>query len=389
MLQALFELQWLDAVDIGIVALVLYMGITWLRRSHAALVALGIAMLAGLYTGSRALDLELTSMAFHGFFSASLIVLVVIFQEELRQGFEELAGWVLGRRDHVRPRLDTTQILAEALGNLAKRRFGALVVIPGLQSLRRHVAGGTELAGKLSVPLLESIFDPHTPGHDGAAIVENRLVSHFGVQLPLSKNVAHRSDLGTRHSAALGLSELTDALCLIASEERGTLSVASGGTLRQVGSPNELALLLERFFRKSLPLEQRRGWWSRLFTENRGAKGVAAALAGALWLIFVPGSRPVELTVSVPVEIQHVPDGFDLVSVEPSRVEATLGGPRRDLLFLDTAALAVRVDASLAGQGRRTFELSDADLSGRRGVAVQGLRPQAVKISLEKAQKGS
>jgi uncharacterized protein (TIGR00159 family) len=376
-------------VDIGIVALVLYTGISWLRRSHAALVALGIALLAVLYTGSRALDLELTSMAFQGFFSASLVVLVVIFQEELRQGFEELAGWVLGRRDHVRPRLDTTQILAEALGNLAKRRIGALIVIPGLQSLWRNVGGGTEVGGKLSVPLLESIFDPHTPGHDGAAIVENRLVSHFGVQLPLSKNVAHRGDLGTRHSAALGLSELTDALCLVASEERGTISVANGGTLRLVGSPNELALLLDRFFRKSLPLEQRRHWSSRLFTENRGAKAVSVALAAALWLVFVPGSRPAQLTVSVPVEIQHVPAGFELVSVEPSRVEATLGGARRDLLLLDTAALAVRVDASLAEQGRRTFQLSDADLSGRGGVAVRGLRPQTVRISLEKARQGS
>lgn len=383
MFQELSELRWVDALDITAVAILLYGGITWLRRSHAALVALGIALLAAVYGGARVLDMELTALAFQGFFAVLLVVLVVIFQEDLRQGFEDLAGWALGRREHVRPRLDTTQILVEALGNLAKRRIGALVVVPGLQPLRRHVHGGIELGGRLSVPLLESLFDPNSPGHDGAVVVENRVVSTFGVQLPLSRNVARRADLGTRHSAALGLAELTDACCVVVSEERGTISVASGGLLRQLGGLQELGSTLEGFFRRSLPLSQRRSFLRRLLTEQRSLKLLATGVATGLWLIFVPGSEPAEQTLRIPVAVS-LPAGHELALVQPASVQAILRGRRRDFLFLDAGELAVHVDASASRPGRRRVALQRSDVTGQNGITVQSLSPESVEIAVQR-----
>jgi diadenylate cyclase len=267
------------------VAALLYAGITWLRRSHAALVALGLCLVALVYLGARLLELHVTTWVFHGFFAAAALVAVVLFQEELRQGLEELAALAMGRREDHRPRFDTAEILAHALARLAQEKIGALVVVAGMQKLDRHVQGGEPLGGQLSAALLESLFDPHSPGHDGAVVVEDRRVSRFGVHLPLARGAGLPPGSGTRHSAALGLSERTDALCLVVSEERGTLSIARHGALRPVANPEELARLIGAFYRERRALRAPRPTLRSLARGHRVEKAAAVVLALFLWLV--------------------------------------------------------------------------------------------------------
>ncbi len=224
-------LRWVDLLDIGIVASLVYAVILWLRRSQASLVALGLALLCGVYLAARLLDLQLTTLAFQSLFAVSILVGVIIFQEEIRQAFEEFAGWALGRQREAQPRLDTREILVEWIFELARQRRGALIVLRGRHLLDRHLQGGTELDGRLSGALLASLFDPHSAGHDGAVIVDNRRVTRFGVHLPLARKAQVAVGLGTRHRAALGLVERTDALALVVSEERGEISAARNGQL--------------------------------------------------------------------------------------------------------------------------------------------------------------
>lgn len=285
MIEALRQFAWADVLDVAIVACGIYFAITWLRRSRAALVAVGFALLAALFLVARWLDLGLTVWVLQGLFAALALVLVVLFQDELRRAFEQLAAWALGRRDDHRPRLDATEILVRSLSRLARERVGALVVVPGIQRLERHVSGGVELGGELSQALLESLFDRHSPGHDGAVIVEDRRVVRFGVQLPLSRNVEHLAETGTRHSAALGLSERSDAICLVVSEERGSVSVASDGRLEPVPNADALAARISRFFRERRALASPDPGWSRLLRERRPEKAASLALALLLWLL--------------------------------------------------------------------------------------------------------
>jgi uncharacterized protein (TIGR00159 family) len=382
MLQAFSELRWTDAVDILIVAAIVYAVILWLRRSQASLVALGLAFLSLVYLSARLLDLQLTTLAFQSLFAVSIVVLVVIFHEELRQAFEELAGWVLRRHHEVRPRFDTRDILVEWLFTLARQKRGAIIVIPGRQLLDRYLQGGLELDGKLSGELLQSLFDPHSEGHDGAVIVENRRVARFGVHLPLSRNTSQIEGLGTRHSAALGLAERTDALCLIVSEERGLVSAALNGRLRPIPTPEQLGLVIDRFFKERHPLSQHRPVLTRVLSENGLAKAVSLVTAALLWAVFVPGSNPTEVTLPIPVEINGLPSELNLDEIEPPQVTATFSGKRRDLFFLDSGALRLRVDASLAKIGRRTFELSERNVSHPTGMVLTDLRPDRVRISV-------
>ena len=382
---SLLEIRLADAVDIVLVTFLVYAGIVWIRRTQAGLVAGGIVILAGLYIAARSVGLQLTAWLLQGFFAIFLIIVVVIFQEELRQLFERLALFSLRRNRRVKAPANVTDILVEAASDLARDRIGALIVLQGEQPLRRHVRGGIEMGAKLSVPLLKSIFDPHSPGHDGAVIIDDGRIALFAAHLPLSTDFQQLAGVGTRHSAALGLAELTDALCLVVSEERGRISVAKGGELRALRDANELARVLaaeqaarepERGFKVILRQVLFANWFERL---------AALAVVLGLWLLFVPGSRPAEMILRMPVEVVNLPDGATVEAIEPVEVQATFLGPRRAFALLTSRDLAVMVDAGRAKPGQRTFAISDENLRHPPSLTVQNLQPRRVKVVLAEA----
>ena len=377
---------WIDALDVGVVALLLYAAIRWVRRSEGALIAVGVALVSAGWAAARALGLSLTTWAFEGVFALFAVVLAVLFQEELRRALETIAAVALGRRQDVRPRLDTSSVLADALFELARRRIGALVILPGLQPLRRHLRGGVPLDGALSAPLLESLFDPGSSGHDGAVLIENRRVKSFGLQLPLSRDAAKLGGLGMRHAAALGLSERSDALCIAVSEERGAVSLALGGALSPAADAGELRAQIDRFFRDTLPVGRRSSSLRRALLVNRREKLAALGASAALWWLLVHGARLQEVPVSIPIELRDAPRGAH-ASIEPRAVRARLRGPRRALLWL-RYSLNLPLDASHIRPGPNRFALSARDLDLPEGVSVRPFEV-AVRVDLELPHVGA
>lgn len=146
-----------EVVDIIFVAVLLYTAIVWARQTRAAFVVRGILILGGIYIIARYLDLQMTAWVFQGFFAIFLIMIVVIFQEELRQFFERIAVWSLARKRVPALGSHTSDILVRTVSDLAKEHVGALIVIRGNDPLERHITGGIALDGKLSGPLLKSI----------------------------------------------------------------------------------------------------------------------------------------------------------------------------------------------------------------------------------------
>jgi uncharacterized protein (TIGR00159 family) len=275
-----------DLADILLVGVFVYGTLIWFKRAKTAFVAMGLLVLAAVYVFARAAGLYLTTWILQGFFAVLVIAIIVIFQEEIRAMFERLAVWSLSGRHHddANPRVVT--MLVRSVGDFSRDRIGALIVLKGKDPLDRHTEGGWGLDGELSEALLESIFDSHSLGHDGAVLVEDGRVTRFGVHLPLSKEFGKIAHLGTRHTAALGLSELADALCLVVSEEKGTISIARAGELRRVTDLKSLEGILESFFRQRGP----RGAQDHLrnfLSRNTAEKAIAAAVAVLLWVIFV------------------------------------------------------------------------------------------------------
>lgn len=384
--EAILTLSWTDAVDIGVVAVLVWILIVWLRTSRARAALLGLAILGGVYLIAGQLGLQLTTRLLQGFMAASVIVVVVVFQEDIRRLFEQIA--VLGMPGRQLTTVsEPVDMVVRALVRLANEKRGALVVIPGREPLDRHLEGGVAIDARISEPLLLSIFDPHSPGHDGAVVLVRNRVARFAVHLPLSTDHAQLGQRGTRHAAALGLAERSDALCLVVSEERGTLSVARAGTLRTLARPELAGAVIRSFLSELAPPE--RGSALARFARRWREAAIAVAIAIPLWVLAVPGGGTIQVERTVPVRIQDLPPGFEVESVDPPELSVTLAGPRRALLFLESGEVEVRVNAVLVELGRRTFQVSPEDVSHPPGATVVSVAPDNVKVSLRKVASES
>ncbi len=369
-------------VDITLVAIALFAVIGWLKRARAGLAVVGALLLGAVYLAAREFQLELTAWAFQGLFAVFVIVLIVVLQNDLRRLFERVA--ILGVRSAGGGRTSSAGVdaLCEIAFELAGRRCGALIVLPGRDPLERHADGGVRLDGKLSRPLMLSLFDPGSIGHDGAVIVDGGLVTQFAVHLPLSANFREIQSRGTRHSAAVGLSELTDALCVAVSEERGEVSVARAGRLEIVESIDHLKTRLRRFLEERDPGGSRPSRVIASVRKNWADAALAVVLALGLWQLFASGAVAGQRTVSVPVLVDNIDPRYEVEAVDPARVDVQLSGLRRDLFLLDPTAIEVRLDAALVASGRRTFRLSSDSVRHPPDITVRGLTPDDVVLSV-------
>ena len=377
MLYSFLNLGWSDAVDVGVVTFLLWALIAWTRRVHATQSLLGLGFLGLFYLVSLQLELQLTAWIFQGFFAALVILLVVVFQDDLRRLFERIAAVGLRRRPPT-PDGGTTIELVRAATQLGRSHTGALVVVPGREPLGRHVQGGVVADARVTTELLLSIFNPEAPGHDGAVVVAGDRIERFATHLPLSDDRDQLADRGTRHAAALGLAELSDALCVAVSEERGTISVAVGGQLRTLSKPEHLMGELRQHLARSGSLPAPRTWrnWRRGLLD--GFAALVLAVGG--WFFLVPGATMVQVTHEIPVVVENMPDEYKLEKVEPATVEVTFKGSRRAFLLTDNIDLII--DASLVRLGRRTFAVEHDALNHPEELEFLGAKPSKVRVSV-------
>jgi len=372
-----------EVVDIFLVAILIYTAIVWLRRTRAGFVVRGILILGAVYMVVRFLDLQMTAWIFQAFFAVFLVMIVVIFQEELRQMFERVAVWSFTRQPVATATSPTADIVVRTLMDFARDRIGALVVICGTDPIDRHITGGIPLDARASTPLLRSIFDVHSPGHDGAVLIEKDRLTRFAAHLPLSKDLAQTTSVGTRHSAALGLAEVCDALCLVVSEERGQISIARDGRLRALGDPQELATTVQDYLREKFPAQERSPISFHLLRRNWLAKAISVCIAIGLWYLFVPGSIVVEVSVKIPVSVENLPANLQLEAIDPPVIGATFSAPRRSFYLFDRKQIRVSADVALAELGRRTFALSEQDLRYPKDLTLKDFGPTSFKISVK------
>lgn len=372
--------EWRDVLDISLVAVFLWLAIRYFRRTRARAALVGLALLGVIYFAARGLDLRLTAALFQGFFAVLVLILVVVFQDELRRVFEQIGSW---RRGHaqVSPESESLDVLVRTVSRLAATRTGALFVLPGQEPLERHLDGGIELGGRISEPLLLSLFDASSPGHDGAVLLRGSRVERFAIHLPLSSNHEALGPGGTRHAAGLGISERCDATAIIVSEERGTISLAREGELRVLSRAEDLIRELGPTFQGEA---HARPWW-----RDRAGLDAALAIVGALvlWVVLVPGSNLSQATLDAHIEVTNLPSELALEATEPETIEVTVRGLRRDVLLARQTGVTVRIDAYLARLGRRTFSVSAQNVVKPDALSIESVTPDKVKLSLANAPK--
>ncbi|MBI3323446.1 MAG: DNA integrity scanning protein DisA nucleotide-binding domain protein [Candidatus Omnitrophica bacterium] len=369
-----------DFFDIAIIAFLLYSALIWFKRTASRSVLIGLSVLGVIYLLARTYDLVLTSLLFHAFFAVLLVTLVVIFQEEIRRGFEQIAAWGTFRERRRSARILSVDPLIEGVSTLASNRTGALIVVKGREPLDRHVEGGIPLHGRISKPLLYSIFDPHSPGHDGAVLIEADRVAKFGAHLPLSKNTAEVGMRGTRHSAALGMSECSDAFVIAVSEEQGTISAAENGRLEEMSSVTQLKGRLEQFYAARFPMETEPEW-KRLFKQNARVKVFSILLACVSWFLFAYQAETVQRTYDVPIEYRGLPGGWILEGWRPVGARVTLSGHARSFELLNPASLMISVDLSAIREGSQEMIVMPENLQKRpSSMGVTRIEPNVIRL---------
>ncbi len=227
------EPSWLDLVDILIVAFLIYQLLQFIRGTHAVQMALGALVLVLLYWLSQFLHLETVNWLLRTFMPYLVFGIIVVFQSEIRKVLAQLGKTplpgVFGS-----PR--TEEVIDEVVlagTTLAAQRTGAIVVIERDMGLRSYIETGIALDAYVTYDLLISIFNPGTPLHDGAVIVQGNRVAAAACFLPLTVNPQLSRELGSRHRAAIGVTEDTDALAVVVSEETGVISLVVGGRIRR------------------------------------------------------------------------------------------------------------------------------------------------------------
>jgi uncharacterized protein (TIGR00159 family) len=230
-------------VDKGIVGALVYGCTLFLKREAASRILAVLALLAGAELVARAVSLTTTAAFFHLLLTSMPVILAIIFQSDMKRALFSL--WKRHKTaDGDGLDLSTSvDELAKGLNELAERRIGALIVIIRQMSIDHLVQVGTEIDAKVTSELLNSIFLPYSPIHDGAVIIQRDKIISAGCILPLSQNPDIAKSFGTRHRAALGISEQTDVLVLVVSEETGKISLVHEGKITYDADPAEIRRL--------------------------------------------------------------------------------------------------------------------------------------------------
>lgn len=372
-----------DIADILIMTLLVYQLYAWFRKTRALQVVLGLGFLALLYVLTKNLGLFMTSWILQELGTVIFILIIVIFQGEIRQAlyrFSLLRNFFNSNENH--NKLPEIQAVVEAVFVLAKRNNGALIAFERRERLDDYLLHGVKLDSLLSSQLLVNIFEDGAPLHDGAAVIRNGRISEASSHLPLSSNQELPQYLGTRHRAAVGLSEKTDALVIVVSEERGTVSIATGGELQRVETHEHLYnLLAEELAMQGadynrLPLR-------KAVFRNMLPKTVTLLLVISCWLLINARQGGLQ-TVPAQVKFHNLPEKLVLKDNFPGEIEVQL--KVLSTLFMSTKKLEIVADLDLSKirEGQNSIPVDSKAFQLPLGVSVSKINPSVMKIVAEK-----
>ena len=376
----------LNFLDIFIIALLIYITIKLLRETHSISVVAGVLTLLGFYGLALLFDLPLTSLVLRSFFGVFLIIIAIIFQRELRRFFSTFGFLGVARR-FMPPSEMVMKTVSHSVGRMASEKIGALIIFPGREQINRHLEGGNRLNGEISEPLLLSIFDKTSPGHDGATIIESNRIRKFAVHLPLAEQIEKVRHLGLRHRAALGLSERSDAFIIVVSEERGVISVVQNGKIMQMQDEAELRRRLLEFYKEKFP-QLNLFNLSRWFVKNVLLLTISFIIALGIFSVVNSRFALVQRNFVVTPEFSNIPAEIIINDVSPQEVILTLKGRGSDFDVFKPESLRVLVDVgalfNITKAGWHRVSITDKEIESPFNLSVIKIDPLSIRVQIIK-----
>lgn len=371
-----FRLQ--DILDILILSILIFQLYSWFRKTRAMRVLAGLGTISIIYFVAKLVGLPMTGWVLQQLGTVVIIVIVVVFQSEIRQTlyrFSRIGGLMhtTSKRICAGP-----SVIADTVFGLAKERCGAIIVFQRLDNLEEYLSNGTQLDALISSPLLNSIFQVGTLLHDGAVLVRDGRVVQAACLLPLSNTQSLPQQYGTRHRAAVGLTEQTDAVVLVVSEERGEVSLAEAGDLKIMQTPEQLQERLEFLLK---PEENApRGFIAGLFSDLM-PKAAITLLVAIVWLLLSARQGEVQL-VPVNLSFHGLPAGMSLVKVSPEEVTVGVKSNFGLLPIPQKLNLSAELDLSTVKNGQNILRTSADQIKVPAGMTVVGIEPASIRVQV-------
>jgi len=374
-----------DIADILIMSFLLYQLYSWFRRTRAMQVLLGLGVVTLIYFVTRFLGLYMTSWVLQELGTVLIVLVIVVFQSEIRQAlyrFSHLRHIFYEHNDEGHGRFHE---IAETMFSLAAKRTGVILVFQRSESLMDLALNGVPLDSEINPQILETIFTSGTPLHDGAALIRDGRLVLASCHLPLSVSADIPQYMGTRHRAAIGLSERTDAVVVVVSEERGTVSLAVAGEISPVKTAKELSDVLEKLINPekdaaATPFRQ------KLFS-NMLPKIMILLLVTSFWSLVT--SRQGQITtVNAPVRMHGLPETLALVQRSPEEVEIQLKSYSILTPLPSKLGIVADIDLSEVREGHTTIRLKHSDFNLPSGTVISNITPASIKVVTDrKARK--
>jgi len=375
--------HWQSVLDVLLVAYLFYQCSLWVRGSRAVLAAVGLAVVGGIALLARWSGLILAGWLFQSLWAVIWLILLIVFQPELRQILERLSLLELLRGRRSTLHRETLAELTDAVFDLAREHIGALIVLPQRDPLDLYLRGGVPVDALMSREVLRALFQPPAPTHDGAVVLRIQRIDQAACFLPMTTATGLPATYGARHRAALGLTERCDALCLLISEERGTVALARQGKLTLFSDPLRLGQELERTTPEEVDETSRLSHLWNWLTYRLGAKALALGVALGLWMA-VAGQQSAEMALIVPVEYQRIAAGVELRGEIPAEVTIRLRGSQLALAALRASSVRLRVSLDHVRDGLNYIALTAHHLDLPPGVELTDIRPAFLAIEVRK-----
>ena len=361
--------------------LLLYQLYSWFRGTRAIQVLLGLGVVTLIYFATRFLDLYMTSWVLQELGTVLIILIIVVFQTEIRQALYRFSLLRHILDSHQETQHSQFQDIAETLFRMAANRTGALIVFQGSESLHDLMTNGVVIDSEISPQMLESIFYDGAPFHDGAALINNGRIEKAACHLPLSVSPDVPQHLGTRHRAALGLSERSDAVVVAISEERGEVSLITAGTFRLMSTPSELIMVLDELLRNEIEkphITMRQRFFSNMLPKVLLLLGVCI-----FWVLIT--TRQGQITaVTAPVRLHGVPDDIVLLRTLPEDVTVQIKALSSLAPTPSKLDLTAEIDASGITEGTTAIRVTNDDITAPAGMTVTSVSPTSVRVSVER-----
>jgi diadenylate cyclase len=371
-------LRWQDIADILLNSYILFRLYVLFRGTNVIRMIMAIAMLWILERMAVNMGLIVTSWAMQGIIAAAALIIIIVFRNEIARVLQtrnlKSFFWGIPQRQIQTP----VDIIVESVYELARRKLGALIVMPLKNGIETMVQGGVPWQGKLSREMLLSIFWHGTPVHDGATIIQGDRIVEVATILPLSKRSDLPSYFGTRHRAAVGLTELTDALVIVVSEERGRVTVFKEETVIHIKDNIEL----DRVLREHAGEVANKGGLKKQTLELGIAAMICLACITGVWFSFARGFETL-MTLEVPVEFMNKDPKMEIYSASASSVKLQLSGSGTLIKSVHPDQVKVKLNLANAVPGSNLVVISRDTITLPPGIQLKQVEPQALKVNLD------